>query len=187
MSAAGPDSVLEELWSPIAALTAAHDRHANGLITSTAVTASLVPESPRIAVLLGREHRTHELVLASGAFAIHLLPADPVGRSLEIFRTLGFRSGRDVDKLAGIPWRPGATGAPLLEDALAHVEGRVVRTLDAEDVTVFLADVVAEARVRAGRHLTIEDVRRHLTPDDWAVWEARLAEEIRQARRLRRA
>jgi flavin reductase (DIM6/NTAB) family NADH-FMN oxidoreductase RutF len=55
---------------------------------------------------------------------------------------LGFRSGRDVDKLAEIPWRPGATGAPLLGEALAYVEARIARTLDAEDVTVVLADVV---------------------------------------------
>lgn len=185
MSVAGQHSVLEELWSPVAALTAAHDGRAGGMITSTAVTASLLPESPRIAVLLAGGHRTQELALASGAFAIHLLPAEPVERSLEIFRTLGFRSGRDVDKLAEIAWRPGVTGAPLLEEALAYVEARVARTLDAEEVTVVLADVVGGARLREGRHLTIEMVRAHLTSDDRSAWEARLAEEVLEARRRR--
>ena len=97
----GEDSVLEELWSPVAALTAADAESASGLITSTAVTASLLPESPRIAVLLGLGSWTCELVLASCAFALHLLPAEPVQRSLELFRTLGFRSGREWTRWDG--------------------------------------------------------------------------------------
>jgi flavin reductase (DIM6/NTAB) family NADH-FMN oxidoreductase RutF len=179
------DSVLEELWSPVVALTAAHEGRANGLISSTVVTASILPESPRIAVVLSCEHRTHELVLASGAFAVHLLPAEPLERSLEIFRTLGFQSGHSADKLAAIPWRPGTTHAPLLNEAVAYAEARVARTLDADDVTVVLADVVSAERLRDVRHLTIDDVRAHLTEDDWAAWEARRADEIRHARSLR--
>jgi flavin reductase (DIM6/NTAB) family NADH-FMN oxidoreductase RutF len=185
VSSAALDFVLEELWSPVAALTAAHGGRANGLITTTAVTASILPESPRLSVLLAREHLTHELVLASGAFAVHLIPADPVDRSVQIFRTLGFQSGHRADKLAAIPWRPGTTGAPVLEEALAYVEARVANTLEADDVTVVVADVVAAERLREGRHLTIDDVRANLTDDDWAAWEARRAEEISRARELR--
>jgi flavin reductase (DIM6/NTAB) family NADH-FMN oxidoreductase RutF len=184
VSSAALDFVLEELWSPVAALTAAHDGRANGLITTSALTASILPEAPRISVLLAHEHLTHELALASGAFAVHLLPAEPVDPSIEIFRTLGFRSGHRANKLATIPWRQGETGAPVLEEALAYVEARIARTLDADDATVILADVVAAERLRDGRHLTIEDVRARLTDDDWAAWEARRAEEIRRAREL---
>jgi flavin reductase (DIM6/NTAB) family NADH-FMN oxidoreductase RutF len=185
VSALGPESLLDELWSPVAALTAAHGGSANGLITSTAVTASLLPEAPRVSVLLGRSSLTHELVLGAGAFALHLLPAEPIDRSLEIFRTLGFRSGSDGDKLAAIPWHAESTGAPVLDDALAFLEARVGSTLDGGDVTVVLADVVAGKRLREGRHLTIDDVRRELTSEDWAAWEARRTEEIRRAHRFR--
>jgi flavin reductase (DIM6/NTAB) family NADH-FMN oxidoreductase RutF len=177
--------MLDELWSPVAALTAADGGRANGLITSTAVTASLLPEAPRVSVLLGRSSLTHELVLAAGAFAVHLLPAEPIDRSLEIFRTLGFRSGSDADKLATIPWHAGSTGAPVLDEALAFLEARIDSTLDSGDVTVVLADVIGGTRLREGRHLTIDDLRRQLTSDDWAAWEARRAEEIRSARRFR--
>lgn len=185
MSALSPESLLDELWSPVAALTAGHGGRANGLITSTAVTASLLPEAPRVSVLLGSSSLTHELVLGARAFALHLLPAEPIERSLEIFRTLGFRSGSDADKLAAIPWHAGSTGAPVLDEALAFLEARVASTLDGGDVTVVLADVVAGTRLREGRHLTIDDVRPRLTSEDWAAWEARRAEEIRSARRLR--
>jgi flavin reductase (DIM6/NTAB) family NADH-FMN oxidoreductase RutF len=179
------DEVLEELWSPVAALTAAHGRRANGLITSTAVTASLLPEAPRVSVVLGRGSATHGLVVAAGAFALHLLPAEPLDRSLAIFRALGFHSGSDVDKLASIPWHPGSTGAPVLEEALSFVEARVVSTVDGGDVTIVLADVVAGARLREGRYLTIEDVRSKLTSEDWVAWEARRADEVSRARGLR--
>jgi flavin reductase (DIM6/NTAB) family NADH-FMN oxidoreductase RutF len=177
--------LLDELWAPIAALTAAHGDHANAMITTTAVTASLLPETPRILVQLGKTGFTHELALASGAFALHLLPAEPVGRSLELFRMLGFHTGRDREKLGAFGWQRGTTGAPILDDALAYVEGRIVRTLDADDSTVLLADVVAGATIREGPHLTYEIVRERLTPEDWAAWETRREEELREADRLR--
>jgi flavin reductase (DIM6/NTAB) family NADH-FMN oxidoreductase RutF len=185
VSSPSVESVLEELWSPVAALTAAQGGRSNGLITSTAVTASLLPESPRVSVVLGRGGVTHELALAAGAFALHLLPAEPLDRSLELFRTLGFESGAGADKLAEIPWHPGSTGAPILDEALAFVEARIASAVDGGDVTVVLADVVAGGRLREGRHLTIDDVRARLTSDDWAAWDARREEEVRRARRLR--
>jgi flavin reductase (DIM6/NTAB) family NADH-FMN oxidoreductase RutF len=183
MASPTTEALLDELWAPIAALTAAADGRANGLITSTAVTASLLPEAPRVTVVLSRASVTRELAIAAGAFALHLLPAEPRERSLEIFRRLGFTSGSDKDKLASIPWRTGSTGAPILEEALCFAEGRVASTLDAGDITIVLADVVAGERLRAGRHLTIDDVRPMLTGEDREAWDARRAEELDAARR----
>ena len=179
--------LLEQLWSPVAALTAAHGKRAGGLITSTAVTASLLPEAPRVSVVLARGGATHQLVLAAGAFALHLLPAEPLDRSLEIFRTLGFHSATDTDteKLVSIPWHAGSTGAPVLDEALAFAEARVVSTLEGGDVTLVLADVVAGAPLREGRHLTIDDVRLNLSDEDRAAWDARREAEIDRARALR--
>src|ERR671934_342768 len=94
------DWLLEQLWAPIVAITTAHEGRANGLISSTAVTASLLPEAPRISVQLARASLTRELALASGAFALHYLPADE--RGLELFRALGFRSGHNASKLDGV-------------------------------------------------------------------------------------
>ena len=76
--------LLEQLWGPIVAVTAEHDGRANGLISTTAVTASLLPEAPRLSVHLSRANLTHDLALAAGTFAVHLLPADATG--LEIVR-----------------------------------------------------------------------------------------------------
>src|SRR5919109_3438608 len=99
VSEVGAEALIEELWSPVAALTAAHDGRAGGLITSTAVTASLLPEAPRVSVVLGRGGTTHELVLAARAFALHLLPAEPADPSMAIFRTLGLHTGSGTHQL----------------------------------------------------------------------------------------
>ena len=178
--------ILDELWSPLVAVTAAHDGRANGLIASTALTASLVPEAPRVLVCLGKANLTRELVLASGAFAVHLLPAEPTDRSLEIFRSLGTRSGREVEKLADLPTHPGVTGAPILDAALSYVEARVGSVLDLDELTVVVGDVVAQRRLREGDQLTIELVRRRLPPEWEAEWETHYRNELATARRLRR-
>lgn len=175
--------MLEQLWAPVVAVTAAHAGRRNGLISSTVLTAGLLPEAPRVSVQLSKASLTHELVEGSGAFAVHLLPAE----GLELFHTLGMRSGRDGDKLAAIPTRPGVTGSPVLTDAIAYVEARVVKTLDAEDTTIVLADVVAGARLRDEPFLTIEAVRERMPPEWEAEWQQRLEDELREARRLRQA
>jgi flavin reductase (DIM6/NTAB) family NADH-FMN oxidoreductase RutF len=176
--------ILEQLWAPIVAVAAAHEGRANALISSTAVSASLLPEAPRVAVQLGRASLTRELALASGALAAHFLPAD--GRGLELFRAFGFRSGRDASKLDGVSTEPGTLGAPILTDAVAYVEARVVRTLDMEDMTVVVANVVSGARLSDEAFLTIEYVRERL-PADWlAEWELRRERELEDARRFRR-
>jgi flavin reductase (DIM6/NTAB) family NADH-FMN oxidoreductase RutF len=75
----------------------------------------------------------------------------------------------------------------VLADAVAYVEGRVVKTLDAEDTTLVLADVVAGARLRDEPFLTIEDVRERMPPEWEVEWQLRLEDELREARRLRQA
>jgi flavin reductase (DIM6/NTAB) family NADH-FMN oxidoreductase RutF len=179
---------LERLWSPPTAVTAAYEGRASGLISSTAVSASLLPESPRVVVVLSKANLTHDLVLASGAFALHLLPAAPedaLARALEVFRLLGMRSGHDVEKLDALAHQRGVTGSPLLDDALAYIEARVAASLDVGEVTVVAADVVAAGTLREGESLTIETVRERMPPEWLAEWDERRAQEISAASRLR--
>jgi 3-hydroxy-9,10-secoandrosta-1,3,5(10)-triene-9,17-dione monooxygenase reductase component len=46
--------------------------------------------------------------------------AEGQGDVARVFATSG------ADKFAGVAWSPGADGAPLLEGALAHFEGRIL-------------------------------------------------------------
>jgi flavin reductase (DIM6/NTAB) family NADH-FMN oxidoreductase RutF len=175
--------VLDRLWAPIVAVTAAHGGRENGLISSTVVTASLLPESPRVAVQLSKTNLTHDLVHASGALAVHFLPDDE--RGLELFRALGIQTGRETSKLDGIATAPARTGAPILLEAVAYVEGRVAATHVVETSTIVVADIVGGERFHDVPVLTIDAVRERL-PREWAEeWERRLEAELAAARRHR--
>jgi flavin reductase (DIM6/NTAB) family NADH-FMN oxidoreductase RutF len=175
--------LLDQLWAPLVAITAAHGGRENGLISSTAVTASLLPESPRLTVQLSKANLTHDLVVMSGAFAVHLLPDDE--RGLELFRALGIRTGRQTPKLDDVATARGVTGSPILQDAVAYLEARVAATQDADGSTIVLADVVAGMRVRNESALTIEGVRERLPPEWSKEWDRRLEAELAAARHRR--
>lgn len=139
------------------AVTTAHGGRANGLITLSAGSASIVPEAPRVVVSITTYNFSHDMIRDGGVFVLHTLSNAPelLDASLEIIRTLGGRSGRDGDKIAGLRTRPGVTGAPILLDALTYVEARVLRSLDNEENTFFVGDVVGAGRLNAGGKLDI--------------------------------
>lgn len=175
--------LLEQLWSPVVAVTAAHEGRVNGLISSTALTASLVPEAPRVSVHLSKHSLTRELVLGSGAFAVQLLPRDETG--LELFRALGMASGHDRPKLGAAATRRGSTGSPVLVDAVAYLEARVAATLDAQELTIVVGDVVASGGTPEAEFLTIDDARERLPAEVLGEWARRFESEVLAARRLR--
>jgi flavin reductase (DIM6/NTAB) family NADH-FMN oxidoreductase RutF len=185
MSETATSWLLEQLWAPIVAVTAAHGGRTNGLISSTALNASLVPESPRVSVHLSKHNLTHDLVLESRALAIHLLAPDESG--LALFRTLGTRSGHTQPKLNGVKTRRGKTGSPILVDAVSYLEARVVSALDGEELSIVLADVVAAGGATNAPVLTIEHVRESLSSDAMRDWERRHEAEVAAARSARRS
>ena len=127
--------VTAELWAPVTAVSAEHEGRASGLICSTAVSASLDPDRPRIVLQLRKDNLTLELALAAGAFTLHLLRRD----QQELFRFLALDTG------------------PPDEETLATAACRIVATLDAGGSTIILADVLHEER-RPGAPFTETDI-----------------------------
>jgi flavin reductase (DIM6/NTAB) family NADH-FMN oxidoreductase RutF len=132
-------TIFQRIDRPLWLLTAAAAGRRGGLIATFVSEASLVPDRPRVLVGLGKIHHTCALVAESRAFGLHLLAEDQVERVWQF----GLRTGRDLDKLEGLPAHPGATGAPLLSDAASWLDCRVEAVLDTGDRLVFLAEVVA--------------------------------------------
>ncbi len=66
----------------------------------------------------------------------------------------GLNSGRDLDKLAGLPVTTGATGSPILTDALGWLDCRVEARMDSGDRTIYLAEVVRGELLRDAAPLT---------------------------------
>jgi flavin reductase (DIM6/NTAB) family NADH-FMN oxidoreductase RutF/rubredoxin len=120
-------------------VTSAADGKGNGQIANTVI--QVTAEPARVAVALNKKNLTHELISRGGAFGVSVLAKDTPMKFVGLF---GFKSGRDVDKLAEVEHREGATGCPVVtENALAVIEARVVGNLDAGTHTIFVGDVVA--------------------------------------------
>jgi flavin reductase (DIM6/NTAB) family NADH-FMN oxidoreductase RutF len=74
-----------------------------------------------LALSINPDNASYELLHAGGGFTVNVLKQG----QLELARLFGTRSGRQEDKLAGIRWKPGRTGAPILDQSLAYFDCRL--------------------------------------------------------------
>lgn len=120
----------------ITLVTAARDGVYTGLTVNSFTSVSLDPMLVLVCVDLTAE--THPVITESGAFAINILrdEHEHVSRS---FATKD--PGKDVT-IRGLRVRIGQTGCPILDDALAYIEARVVQEIHAGDHTIFIGEVV---------------------------------------------
>jgi flavin reductase (DIM6/NTAB) family NADH-FMN oxidoreductase RutF len=84
-------------------------------------------------------HASYPLLVGGAGFAVSVLSRD----QLDLARHFGTRSARETDKLAGVAWRPGRTGAPILAEAVAYLECRLTQRIPAGDHEIVIARPVA--------------------------------------------
>ena len=119
--------LLRTLTSPVVAVTSRRGDKVNGLISDGAIRASIVPDVPRLGVFIHKFNFSHDLIWDAGAFGLHVLHTGQV----DLVERLGFVSGRDKDKLAGVAHRLGPhTGAPILKNCYCWLECRVCNVMD---------------------------------------------------------
>jgi flavin reductase (DIM6/NTAB) family NADH-FMN oxidoreductase RutF len=105
---------------------------------------------PLVMVAIKGDSALYRAISESGIFAIHI-----VGKGQQELATAFFKGSRaSEDTLNGYKVRPGETGAPLLVDAAAWFECRVINKMGGGDHTVFLAELIS-----AGAHSQREDER----------------------------
>jgi len=128
--------VMRRWASTVTVITTKADDLIYGL-TATAFS-SLSAEPPEVFISINKRTRTHPLIEQSGVFCVNFLTGDmkPISDRF---------AGRtpDVERFKDLPHRAEATGAPVLDDALAYLDCRVVRALDAGDHTIFIGLVEA--------------------------------------------
>jgi flavin reductase (DIM6/NTAB) family NADH-FMN oxidoreductase RutF len=154
--------LLRNLTAPVVAITAARGPKLNGMISDAAVRGSIVPDLPRVVVFIHKINYTHDMVFETGRFGLHVLHRG----QFDLIEQLGFVSGRNRDKLAGIPHRIGTLGCPLLEDCWAWFECRVINVMDTGSSTCFLGDVVDLGR-GPGKEIMTPGYMRANLPDAW--------------------
>jgi flavin reductase (DIM6/NTAB) family NADH-FMN oxidoreductase RutF len=85
---------------------------------------------------------SHDLIKQSQVFAVNVLTPEQV----DLGKRFGFASGRRVDKFAGLEYATAASGSPILTQAYAFFDLKLVDTLPAGDHTLFLGEV-QEAKI----------------------------------------
>lgn len=119
----------------------AHEGRAHAFLLSWFSQASFKP--PLVMAGIKQDSKAHDLIARSGAFSVNLLDRDqkPVAASFLKHAEL------EGDKLNGHRFQLGKNGCPILDEAAAWVECKVVHTFKLGDHSVVVAEVV-EAGVR---------------------------------------
>ncbi len=115
---------------------AAHDERRDAFTAAWVMQVSFDPLL--LALSINPQNASAPLRRAGGTFAVSVLK----DVQLALARRFGTRSGRDEDKLAGVRWRPGRGGAPILEEALAYFDCEVVERLQVGDHELVVGRVV---------------------------------------------
>jgi flavin reductase (DIM6/NTAB) family NADH-FMN oxidoreductase RutF len=137
-------SVLGRFATGITIVTARDDEGEDHGMTVSAF-CSLSLEPPMVLACIDHTASMHDLLLAHPRFGVSILSSDQEEYSRRF-------AADDVSRFDGIAYVRGDSGAVLLDDALAHIECRVVQHLSAGDHTIFLAEV-ERAAPKDGRPL----------------------------------
>lgn len=130
-------------------VTARAGGRANGQIANAVF--QVTAEPPRVAIAINKENFTHDLIRDGGWFAFSVL-AESV--PMEFIGLFGFKSGRDVDKLAQATVREGLHVPLVVDHAVAVTEARVLLAMDAGSHTVFVGEAASAEVLSSAAPLT---------------------------------
>jgi flavin reductase (DIM6/NTAB) family NADH-FMN oxidoreductase RutF len=116
--------VMGHFATGVTVITAMEDEGPVGFTCQTFVSLSLEP--PLVALAPGKSSTSWPRIAQAGSFAVNILAEDQEA----LCRDFAVSGG---DKFAGVGWRIGGNGAPLLDGVLAWLECDLVVTHDAGD------------------------------------------------------
>jgi flavin reductase (DIM6/NTAB) family NADH-FMN oxidoreductase RutF len=104
-------------------------------MTANAVT-SLSLEPPLVLLAVDRDSKSQEMFQSGGCFALNILAAD----QQDLSNRFAFSGPKDFDDLET---KTAETGSPILTNALAWVDCRVVDILPGGDHDIFIGEILA--------------------------------------------
>jgi flavin reductase (DIM6/NTAB) family NADH-FMN oxidoreductase RutF len=110
----------------------------NGMTTNWATQLSFDPKL--VGVSVEREAFTHELVTDGGVFSVNLVAQ--ADRAIVRKFTKPVEVDLAARTLNGFPFHDGATGAPILDQAVAFVDCEVRQTVELGGHSLFLGEIV---------------------------------------------
>lgn len=129
---------MRELAAGVTIITAGREHGRRGL-TATAV-CSVSADPPTLLVCINRSAEGHAAITESGSFCVNVIAVEHQ-RLAERFA--GRDGARGAERFEHGEWRALATGAPVLADAIAAFDCKLVQAIDAGTHTVFIGAVTA--------------------------------------------
>ncbi len=128
-------------------VAAAHNNIRHGMTVNSFTSVSLEPAW--VTISLQQSTRTNELIREAGAFGITILSLD----QKELADRFSGLKPEMEDRFSGLEIVSYVTGAPLIEGGLAHLDCRVVQSIEVGMNTLFIAEVVAARMETSSRPL----------------------------------
>jgi len=127
-------------------VTAARGTARSAMIASWVAQASFEPLGFTVSV--AKDRAIESLMQVGDTFVLNCLPEGGYAPLMKHFLK---RFPPGADRFEGVDWAPATDGSPVLADAVAHMECRVVSRMDAEDHWVTYAEVTGGSVTRDGR------------------------------------
>ena len=137
---------MRTLAGAVSIITTAHSGHRYGM-TATAV-CSVSADPPTLLVCINQAAVTHGAIKKAGAYCVNVLRADDADLSTAFS---GAQSGEN--RFKSRDWTHLVTGSPVLIDALASFDCRVVKKIAHGSHTIFLGQVEQVLFGKKGRPL----------------------------------
>jgi flavin reductase (DIM6/NTAB) family NADH-FMN oxidoreductase RutF len=141
-------SVFRDHAARVVVVTAQGHREPVGFTATSLTSVSLSP--PMVSFAVARTASAWPTLSRAPLVAIHLLARDQHGLATT-FATSG------INRFAGLEWRAGVDGEPLIEGCAAYLSCEVVRHVPAGDHVVLLARVTRARVDRTGEPLIYHD------------------------------
>ena len=95
-------------------------------------------EPPLVAVGVKADSGAHSIIKESKTFALNILGKGQESMAFSFFKPVE----REGNSIAGEPFSSGASGAPILSNAQAFLECKLVETTEIGDHSLFIGEVV---------------------------------------------
>ena len=172
------DTLLSNFWAPLCAIGSHGPLGPNAQICVSVFGASIVPDRPRLLLVLSKTNYTTALIAECRTLTITLLTA----ANLDLIEPLGLRSGRDGNKLHGLPYELTAEGDPYFLGAAGYIRCAVLDESDNGDSVSFLVAVHERHQLNDDPPITWATAQKLLSPELLAAWAAKSANEQAVAR-----
>ena len=118
-------------------ITAREGEKDNGMIANTLMQVSSEPL--RFSVCINKSNYTHDMIKNTG-----IMNVSPISKSapFEVFKALGFSSGRDTDKMSSLSFRRSENGIAVLSDNVnSFLSLKVYQYIDLGSHGLFICDL----------------------------------------------